>query len=75
MVKRRDLTDLHRQESAEDEIWRNKHLSDWGKKTRSPQHKEEYNNVKVFIDHEDTLYIEDANAGELLASYKIKRED
>ena len=75
MVKRRDLTDLHRQESAEDAIWRNKHLSDWGKKTRLTQHKEEYNNVKVFIDHEDTLYIEDAKAGELLASYKIKKDD
>ena len=35
MVKRRDLTDLHRQESAEDAPYRNKLLSNWGKKTKT----------------------------------------
>ena len=75
MVKQRDLAELHRQESAEDNKWRNRRLSDWGKKPRIPQHKEEFNDVNVFIDNEHTLYIEDAKAGELLASYKIKEDD
>ncbi len=75
MAKQRDLSELHRQESAEDEIWRNKRLSNWSKKTRIPQHKEEFNGVNVFICDDDELYIEDASAGELLASYKIIKED
>ena len=75
MVGKRDLHDLHRQESAEDEPYRNRRLSDWVKKLRLPQHKEEFNDVNVFIDNEHTLYIEDAKAGELLASYKIKEDD
>lgn len=29
MAKQRDLSELHRQESAEDEPYRNAHLSDW----------------------------------------------
>ena len=75
MAKQRDLSELHRQESAEDEIWRNKRLSNWSKKTRIPQHKEEYNGVNVFICDDDELYIEDASAGELLAYFKIKEDD
>ena len=29
MAKQRDLSELHRQESAEDEPYRNAHLGDW----------------------------------------------
>lgn len=35
MAKQRDLSELHRQESAEDAPYRNKLLSNWGKKTKT----------------------------------------